>query len=66
MTMTGRLVAMLALTAAMPSPVTEGPPAAPPPNVILVVADDLGWGDLAAYGHPTIRTPHLDRMAGEG
>jgi arylsulfatase A len=66
MTMIGRLVAMLALTAAMPSPVAEGPPAAPPPNVILVVADDLGWGDLAAYGHPTIRTPHLDRMAGEG
>jgi arylsulfatase A-like enzyme len=37
-----------------------------PPNIILVVADDMGWGDLAAYGHPTIRTPHLDRIASEG
>lgn len=37
-----------------------------PPNVIVIFADDLGWGDLSCYGHPTIRTPHLDRMAAEG
>ena len=45
----------------------RGPaPAARPPNVVIIFADDLGWGDLGAFGHPTIRTPHLDRMAGEG
>jgi len=37
-----------------------------PPNVVIIFCDDLGWGDLGCFGNPTIRTPHLDRMAGEG
>src|SRR5262249_13181202 len=37
-----------------------------PPNFIILFADDMGYGDLACYGHPTIRTPNLDRMAEEG
>jgi arylsulfatase A len=37
-----------------------------PPNFVILFADDLGWGDLGCYGHPTIRTPNLDRMAAEG
>jgi N-acetylgalactosamine-6-sulfatase len=42
--------------------------AADPPrcNVIFILADDLGWGDLACYGHPQIKTPNLDRLASEG
>ena len=36
------------------------------PNVVILFADDMGYGDLACYGHPRIRTPHLDRLADEG
>ncbi len=37
-----------------------------PPNVVVIFSDDLGYGDLGCFGHPTIRTPNLDRMAAEG
>ncbi|XP_026512175.1 arylsulfatase A [Terrapene carolina triunguis] len=37
-----------------------------PPNVLLIFADDLGFGDLGSYGHPTSATPNLDKMAARG
>ena len=36
------------------------------PNVIFILADDLGWGDLSCYGRPDYRTPNIDRLASEG
>ena len=37
-----------------------------PPNVVMIVGDDMGWGDYGFMGHETIKTPHLDRLASEG
>src|SRR6185503_19225179 len=36
------------------------------PNIVFILADDLGYGDLACYGHPYARTPALDQLAREG
>lgn len=54
----GGLAGMIALHAA---------PAPPrPPNLILILADDLGYGDLGCYGSPVNPTPHIDQLAREG
>jgi arylsulfatase A-like enzyme len=42
------------------------PAFAGPPNVVLIVADDLGYGDLGCYGGKEIRTPNIDRLASQG
>ena len=36
------------------------------PNIVFLLADDMGYGDLACYGHPVIQSPNLDRLASEG
>lgn len=36
------------------------------PNFVVILCDDLGWGDIPAHGHPHIRTPNLDRLAADG
>ena len=36
------------------------------PNVILLIADDMAWDDCGAYGHKTVRTPNIDKLASEG
>ena len=46
------------------SPTTET--LSTPPNVILIMSDDQGWGDLSQHGNPNVRTPNIDRLAAEG
>ena len=40
--------------------------AADKPNILVLLTDDLGYGDLGCYGHPMIRTPNLDKLARQG
>lgn len=44
----------------------EGASEALPPNIVLVMADDMGWGQTGYYGHPVLETPNLDAMAAAG
>ncbi|MEO6245007.1 MAG: sulfatase-like hydrolase/transferase, partial [Opitutaceae bacterium] len=50
----------LAATAAEPSPAPVRP------NIVFILADDWGWGDLSSRGHPWLKTPNLDRLASSG
>ena len=62
--------AVLATLQFCPTIAAASPPAkraaSNPPNVILFLADDLGYGDLGSYGHPVHRTPNIDRLATQG
>ena len=60
-----RLLALVSLVAAAPL-ATAAPAPAPAPGFIIILADDLGWGDLGCQGNPHVRTPHLDALAREG
>src|SRR4051812_27254156 len=64
-TMTARLfAAVLAVAPAAGAVHAADPPRGP--NVVFILADDLGWGDLGCYGNRDLPTPHLDRLAAGG
>lgn len=60
--MPGAMVALWTLTLAL----AAGLAATSPPNIVLIFADDLGYGDLGSYGHPSSTTPSLDQLAAGG
>jgi len=62
MKMNSRIVAITALLALAASHAA----AQSRPNVILIYADDLGYGDVSAYGARRLKTPNIDRLAREG
>ena len=54
------------LTVGLSAAVLPAAAQTPRPNIILIVADDVGYGDIGAYGAPDVKTPNLDRLAREG
>ncbi len=54
------------LVAALAAATLTAQPSSLPPNIVIILADDLGYGDLGSFGSPNIRTPRLDRMVAEG
>ena len=65
---TGATALWISALAACALTEAESPPAPKPirPNVVLILADDLGFGELGSYGQQRIRTPHLDQLAAQG
>ena len=49
-----------------PAAGARSPASSPRPNILFILADDLGWGDLSCYGRPDYRTPVLDGLASRG
>lgn len=61
-----RLVSLFVAFHVVHASVSDGAEPPPRPNIVVILADDLGYGDLACFGAKDIRTPHLDKMAAEG
>jgi arylsulfatase A-like enzyme len=66
MSMVNRLLAAFAALLLIPVAALRAADPPPRPNVIVILADDLGWTDLACYGSDLHETPHLDRLAKDG
>ncbi len=60
--MSRRLATLVASLLAAPC----STPAAPPPNIVVVFIDDMGWGDFSCFGNRDAKTPNVDRLASQG
>ncbi|MFD1139527.1 sulfatase-like hydrolase/transferase [Larkinella insperata] len=56
------LLAIVGLSSTPPQPSAPGPK----PNIVFIIADDLGWGDLSCYGATDLKTPHIDSLMRAG
>ncbi|MFN0120041.1 MAG: arylsulfatase [Blastocatellia bacterium] len=65
MNRTKKIIALLG-TLLMSVSLLAQTPAAKQPNIIFILSDDLGWGELGCYGSDKIKTPNIDRLAAEG
>src|SRR5438034_1790972 len=57
---------MRSLLASVATFLAFGPAVAAPPNVLLVITDDQGYGDLGCHGNPVLKTPNIDAFAKQG
>ncbi len=60
----GMVTGVLGLLLAAQARLAQAP--ARPPNVVIILADDIGYGDLGCYGATRVKTPHVDRLAAQG
>lgn len=59
-------LALILAACAAPAGEPESVAAHRPPNIVIVLTDDLGYGDASCQGHPSLRTPHIDALARDG